>query len=180
MILSNHRSSNKCNIVQKLLDELHTWCINNNMTINAGKGNVVHFRLPSMERSKYIFKCGDMNIELNNDYAYLGLILNEFLDFNITAKIVAKSDNRALGLVMAKCKTIGDVSYDVLKKLFDFLVSPIIEYGAATWVIQVIHISMLFNCGLVAFFLVQVDILTTQVSWVPWVGFQFITHNGKL
>jgi hypothetical protein len=150
------------------------------MTINAGKGNVVHFRLPSMECSKYIFKCGDMNIELNNDYAYLGLILNEFLDFNLTAKIVAKSDNRALGLVMAKCKTIGDVSYDVLKKLFDFLVSPIIEYGAAIWVIQVIHISMLFNCGLVAFFLVQVDILTTQVSWAPWVGFQFITHNEKL
>ena len=117
--------------------------------MNAGKGNVVHFRLPSMERSKYIFKCGGMNIELNNDYAYLGLILNGFLDFNLTDKIAAKSDNRAaLGLVMVKCKTIGDVSYDVLKKLFDSLVSPIIEYGAAIWVIQVIHISMLFNCGL--------------------------------
>jgi hypothetical protein len=72
-----------------------------------------------MERSKYIFKCGDMNIELTNDYAYLGLILSEFLDFNLTAKIVAKSANRALGLVMAKCKTIGGVSYDVYKKLFD-------------------------------------------------------------
>ena len=108
------------------------------------------------------------------------MILNEFLDFNLTAKIVAKSDKRALGLVMAKCKTIGDVSYDVLKKLFDSLVSPIIEYGAAIWVIQVIHISMLFNCGLVAFFLVLVDILATQPSWVPWVGFQFITHNEKL
>ena len=52
------------------------------------------------------------------NYAYLGLILNEFLDFNfnLTAKIVAKSDNRALGLVMAKCKTIGGVSCDVYKK----------------------------------------------------------------
>jgi hypothetical protein len=99
------------------------------MTINAGKSNVVHFRLPSMERSKYIFKCGDMNIELTNDYAYLGLILSEFLDFNLTAKIVAKSANRALGLVMAKCETIGGVSYDVLKKLIDSLVTPIIEYG---------------------------------------------------
>ena len=86
-----------------------------------------------MERSKYTFKCGDMNIELNNHYTYLGLILNEFLDFNLTAKIVAKSANRALGLVMTKCKTIGGVSYDVYKKLFDSLVSPIIEYGAAIW-----------------------------------------------
>jgi hypothetical protein len=34
---------------------------------------------------------------------------------------------------MAKCKTIGGVSYDVYKKLFDSLVSFIIEYGAAIW-----------------------------------------------
>jgi hypothetical protein len=34
---------------------------------------------------------------------------------------------------MAKCKTIGGVSYDVFKKLFDSLVSPIIEYGATIW-----------------------------------------------
>jgi hypothetical protein len=40
---------------------------------------------------------------------------------------------RALGLVMAKCKTIGGVSYDVYKKLFDSLVSLIIEYAAAIW-----------------------------------------------
>ena len=106
------------------------WCNNNNMTINACKSNVVHFRLPSMERSKYIFTCGDMNIELQNDYTYLGSILNEFLDFNLTTKIVTKSVNKALGLVMAKCKTIDGVSYDVFKKLFDSLVSPIIEYGA--------------------------------------------------
>ena len=56
------------------------------------------------------------------------IILNEFLDFNLTAKIVATSANKALGLVMAKCKPIGGVSYDVFKKVFDSLVSPIIEY----------------------------------------------------
>ena len=65
--------------LQKLLDGLYTWCNNNNVTINACKSNVVHFRLPSMEWSKYIFKCGDVNIELKNHYTYLGLILNEFL-----------------------------------------------------------------------------------------------------
>jgi hypothetical protein len=48
--------------------------------------------------------------------------------------MVAKSANRALGLmVMTKCKAIGGVSYDVYKKLFDSLVSLIIEYGAAIW-----------------------------------------------
>ena len=41
---------------------------------------------------------------LCSDYKYLDLVLNEFLDYNITAKSVALSANRALGLVIAKCK----------------------------------------------------------------------------
>jgi hypothetical protein len=48
-------------------------------------------------------------------------------------KIILKNNDRrqshALGLVMEKCETIGGVSYDVLKKLIDSLVTPIIEYG---------------------------------------------------
>ena len=104
------------------------------------------------------------------------IILNEFLDFNLTAKIVATSANKALGLVMAKCKPIGGVSYDVFKKVFDSLVSPIIEYGAAIWGYKSYSYS---NAIQMPFFLVLVDILPTQVSWVPWVGFQFITHNGN-
>ena len=38
-----------------------------------------------------------------------------------------------LGIVMAKCKTFGGVSFDVLKKLYDLLVGPIMEYGAVIW-----------------------------------------------
>ncbi|CAG2189561.1 unnamed protein product [Mytilus edulis] len=55
----------------------------------------------SFERPSHVFKCGDMNIATSSEYAYLGLVLNEFLDFSITAKAVARSANRALGLVIA-------------------------------------------------------------------------------
>ena len=163
-------------VLQKLLDGLYTWCNNNNMTINDCKSNVVHFRLPSMEQSKYIFKCGDMNIELNNHYTYLGLILNEFLDFILTAKIVAMSANRALGLVMTKCKTIGGVSYDVHKKLF--------ESYYKIWCCNMelnsyscINAIQLWACR---FFLGVGRYTPTQPSWVTWAGPQFITHNGRL
>jgi hypothetical protein len=73
------------------------------------------------------------------------LILNEFLDFSLTAKIVAKSANRALGLVMEKCETIGGVSYDVLKKLIDSLVTPIIEYGGYN-TMYTIHLTAFVLC----------------------------------
>lgn len=74
-----------------------------------------------------------LGIQYCSDYKYLGLVLNEFLDYNVTAKSVALSANRALGLVIAKCKILGGVSYGVFTKLYDSMVSSIIEYGAGIW-----------------------------------------------
>ncbi len=41
---------------------------------------------------------GDYDIKLVPLYKYLGLVLNEHLDYQLMAKVVAKSANRALGL----------------------------------------------------------------------------------
>ena len=66
-------------------------------------------------------------------YKYLGLMLNEYLDYDYTAKHVAQAAHRALGLVIAKDKVHGGFGYDIFTKLYDSLVSSIIEYGAAIW-----------------------------------------------
>ena len=78
----------------------------------------------------FVFKCGDDYIQYCSDYKYLGLVLNEFLNYNITAKSVALSVNRALGLLIVKCKILGGVPHGVFTKLFDSMVSSIVEYGA--------------------------------------------------
>ena len=49
----------------------------------------------------------------------LGVVLSEHLDYNIMVKSVAQSASRALGLLIAKCKTIGAVPYDAFTKLYD-------------------------------------------------------------
>jgi hypothetical protein len=73
-----------------------------------------------------------VSTEIDNNFGYKKI--TQLVDnISLTAKIVAKSADRTLSLAMAKCKTIGDVSYDVFKNLFDSFVSPIIEYGAAIW-----------------------------------------------
>ena len=51
-------------------------------------------------------------------YLYLGITLTEHLDFSTTAKFVAKSANRALGLLIAKYKNSDGLPYDVYTKLF--------------------------------------------------------------
>jgi hypothetical protein len=87
--------ANNENALQTLLNALATWCDDNCMTVNPTKSNVVQFRTPSVPRSCTEFKCGDNIIHYADYYTYLGLVLNEFLDYNITAKAVAASANRA-------------------------------------------------------------------------------------
>ena len=53
------------------------------------------------------------------------------MDFDVTAKIVAQSASRALGLLIAKYNTMGGMPYDVFTKLYDSIVWPIISYGVA-------------------------------------------------
>ena len=73
-------------------------------------------------------------LDIVSKYMYLGLLLNEFLDYNEMAKIVAKSASRSLGvLLIAKCKANGSFEYSTFTKLFDTHVMSVIEYGAAIW-----------------------------------------------
>ncbi len=64
---------------------------------------------------------------------YLGLTLSEHLDYNVMVKVVAQSASRALGLLIAKYKSIGGMPYDFFTKLYDTIVHPVISYGAAIW-----------------------------------------------
>ena len=119
--------------LQLMLDTLNRWCINNQMNINAKKSQIVQCRTPSVSRSTFSFKCGAQVLDPVDKYVYLGLAMNEFLDFNVTAKIVSQSASRALGLLIAKFKALGGMLYDVFTKLYDSLVWPVIAYGAAIW-----------------------------------------------
>jgi len=119
--------------LQEMLDTLNEWCASNRLQVNTSKSNIVHFRPNSTARTGFNFKCGQADLIIVEKYKYLGLVLNEFLDFNVTAKMVAQSASRALGLLIAKYKSAGGMPYDVYTKLYDSLVWPVISYGAAVW-----------------------------------------------
>ncbi|CAG2255684.1 unnamed protein product [Mytilus edulis] len=119
--------------LQVLLDGLQLWCAENKMTINHNKSNVVHFRPNSTPRTINSFKCGELDINVVGKYTYLGLVLTEHLDYQIMAKHVAASANRALGLVISKYKSFGGLPFDSFTKLYDSIVWSTISYGAAVW-----------------------------------------------
>ena len=119
--------------LQLLLNCLHRWCERNSLNINIDKSKIVHFRRPSSPRSNFNFSCVDQALDYTGQYKYLGLILHEHLDFNVTAKSVAQSASRALGLVVAKAKAYGGFPFGTFSKLSDSTVSSVISYGASTW-----------------------------------------------
>ena len=119
--------------LQIMLDVLYKWCIKWRLEINDTKTQVIHFRNPSKQRSNVQFYCGDQLLKTVPQYKYPGLVFNEFHDLAQTAKSVAASASRALGLIISKFYANGGMPYKVFTKVYESLVAPVIDYGAAIW-----------------------------------------------
>ena len=119
--------------LQLRIHTLYEWCSLNCMSVNSRKKQCCIFSTQFRKRSVFDFTCGTDKIETVDRYSYLGITLTEFLDFDVTAKIVAQSASRALGLLIANYNTMGGMPYDVFTNLYDSIVWPIISYGAAIW-----------------------------------------------
>ena len=79
--------------LQNMLDSLHKWCCKWTLSVNSVKSDIV-----------------------------LGIVLNEFLDYNFTAKIVAKAASRALGLLISKTKLAGGIPESCFTHLYKNMV----------------------------------------------------------
>ena len=49
----------------------------------------VHYRPASIPLTSYDFSCCSSSIEIFENYVYLGLTIHEYLDWNVTAIVVA-------------------------------------------------------------------------------------------
>ena len=74
---------------------------------------MVHFRTPKAPRTDFTFRIGPDIIKIHRKYKYLGLVLNEHLDYNETVENVTQCANRAFGAVVAKSKHMGGLPFKV-------------------------------------------------------------------
>lgn len=70
-------------------------------------------------------------VDVCQSYRYLGLVLNESMDYTVTCKCIAQC--RALGLFISTSKTYGGMPYECFIKLYLSLIPPILDYGAGIW-----------------------------------------------
>ena len=162
-----------------MLDVLSLWCKANEMCVNNQKSNVVHFRPPSVDRTHVNFHCGDGAISVVNKYTYLGILLDEFLDYNVTAKVVAQSASRALSLLVAKTKCLGGLPFQVFTKLYDSVVWPVIAYGAAVLGDRSFSCINAVQNRAMRFFLGTGKYTPLRLFPATWVGSHLLCGNGK-
>ena len=89
------------------------------------KTKIMHFRSGHAKRSNNVFTLGEHPLETVTEYKYLGLFLDEKLDFLHATSVLSCSAGRALSAVISKQRK-GTFSYDVFNKLYKATVETIL------------------------------------------------------
>ena len=119
--------------LQCMLNIVSEWCKKWRLVVNRDKSNIVHFRPSSKVRSDYMFNLGPDILEYKDSYKYLGVVLDQFLEFNQTAKILADSAGRALGSLVNKFKKLKNMRFNTYTAIYNACVVPVNDYCAGIW-----------------------------------------------
>ena len=98
--------------------------------VNHLKSKVVHFRKVCVPITDFPFTFQNKTVDIVKKYTYLGIILEEHLDFKANINELRSKGGRALGACISTFKTLKDVGCITYTKLFGCTVIPIIEYFA--------------------------------------------------
>ena len=119
--------------LQVLLDYVEKWCKNWRMKINMDKTKIVHYRKKCVKKTQFPFSINNTQLEIVDTYKYLGIYLDEHLDYGKTGEVLAGAGGRALGSVISKFKSFRNVGFKTFEKLYMNGVIPIMDYCAGVW-----------------------------------------------
>ena len=163
--------------LQGLINVVAEWCMKWNMHLNLEKTNVVHFRknLRSKARSTFHFTFRGDEISYTSQYKYLGLVLNEHLNWSNSLENIVCKANRALALLNHRMRATGGFHLKTYTLLFNQLVQPIIMTNACIWghkeypkIANIQHRAMRFFLGVGK--TCPIGGLFGEMGWIPLRG----------
>ena len=87
----------------------------------------MHFRTSRRSRTTVPFNFGTTALTTVSTYKYLGVLLDEYLNFDKSGEELYHSAGRALGTIMGKFKTLRNVGYNAYTTFYNACVRPILE-----------------------------------------------------
>ena len=83
--------------------------------------------------TEFQFHLGNSVIEICTTYKYLGIIMDEYLNFEENARTLSSSGSRALGSIISTYKRMKFMGYNTYYTLFTACILPILNYCSAVW-----------------------------------------------
>lgn len=118
--------------LQALLKIMENWCNQWRMSVNADKTKIMHCRRKTDDKTEYRFLFNNVELQLTEKYRYLGVTINENLDYTITSNELAKAASKALGGILGMHFQSG-LRYDTYCKLYEAKVATIMDYACPIW-----------------------------------------------
>ena len=119
------------NDLQSMLEIVENWCRKWRLEINLNKTNVMHVRKKRKPQSRFCFLLNLQPVSYCQSYKYLGVYINEFLDFNFSVSKQVDSAGRALGSIITKMIKNEGLPFNVYSLLYEACVCSISDYSAA-------------------------------------------------
>ena len=116
--------------LQNLLNLVNIWCSKWRLEVNLLKTNIMHVRNKQKRRSNFSFHFENKIVEYCGSYKYLGVTLNESLNFEKTTEVLCESAGRALGNIVTKMIKNGGFPLNVYNILYESCVCSISDYGS--------------------------------------------------
>ena len=107
---------------------MYEWCNKWRIEINFSKTEAMHFKNKGRRCSYFEFKIGHDIIEYTVCYRYLGVHIDEHLDFSVTAQTLPKASGRAHGVINSKVQSYKDVGFRTYSKMFQSCVVLVMDY----------------------------------------------------
>ncbi len=109
------------------------WCKRWRVSINFDKSKVIHFRNKRSPRSNEVFEMDQHVLEYVHEYKYLGVMLNEHMDFQESSSHLSASASRSFGGIVNKFRDITDMGFGTFWRAVEACVYPILNYASESW-----------------------------------------------
>jgi hypothetical protein len=120
--------------MQALLDVLQCFCVLFKLKVNIRKtkGMVFHPR-PASYVKRCVWYYGGECIEMVDRFTYLGVIFHQSQGCLYGVDALVAQGSKAMYAAWAKVRALGITQVDMMCRVFDALVFPVVSYGCQIW-----------------------------------------------
>ena len=119
--------------LQKKINLLETYCTEWGLRVNTNKTKIIVFRNGGTLRKTEKWTYKGENLETVTYYSYLGLLISSRLCWTKCVETLSCKAHQVLSKMKVMCNEYENFTREILFKIFDTKIKPIILYGSEIW-----------------------------------------------